>query len=148
MQGVGRRLRGSRQPQVHASVWDDKSFQPTLATFVQALADEDGITIVGDLQSGSLQITAYRGEPVDPPITWHITPMQFEAELLEVARHSDRTSGGLPTPRDGMQIWGTNFDEWLEDEVRKRCDMTDREPWWQPSDDRSEDYRRGKRGRR
>jgi hypothetical protein len=119
--------------------------QPTLAIFVQALADEEGVTIVGDLQNGSLEITAYRGEPVDPPIVWQMTPEKFEAELLEAARYARRGSG-FSTLRDGMQVWGTSFDEWLDGELSARGDVI--EPWWRPSDDRSENYRRGKRGRR
>ena len=51
---------------------------------------------------------------------------QFEAELLDCA--DNPRGNAAATPRDGMPVWGTNFDEWLSDELAIRRGELERRP--------------------
>jgi hypothetical protein len=99
---VGRRLRGPRRP---PDSMTDATWQPDLAWFVETMREDEGTVAEGDLESGSLMITTYRGERLDSPIPWTITPERFEAALLQCADPRE-SGGGLPTPRDGLPVWG------------------------------------------
>ena len=93
--------------------------EPTLARFVQGLQAE-GTTVVGDLASGHLKITTYLGEPVDPPIFWHITEETFQAAVLQCADPPSHRPQGASALWSGMPTWGTSIEEWLEDEMAVR----------------------------